>query len=121
MSVYKQVAGFGRGIRLSCCCGSPQHEIRFWYAPDDLPEFDSAIAQHIDAPELYISVYLIPPKSFWRRLWDGLRYIFTRRPLGSEFADVELEPDDVPPLQTFLFQYSVAVKHFREWAKLRDN
>lgn len=51
---------------IECCCGCDAHTIRFTWDPD--PEF----------PEIYMSIFLYPFYSFWKRLWLAIKYIFGR-------------------------------------------
>ena len=50
-------------IDVHCSCHSPEHTLQFMYDPD--------------YNDLYIWVYLIS-RSFFRRLWIGLKYIVGR-------------------------------------------
>ena len=69
---------------LLCECSSPEHQILFtWWDDDD---------------RVYMTVHL-PKQSLWRRIKDGIRYIFGHRSKYGDFDEVVLNPDDWAKMQ----------------------
>lgn len=50
-----------------CECGSDEHTLRFTYDEDETEN---------DLKEIYTSVYLNQHRSFFKRLWVAIRYVF---------------------------------------------
>ena len=73
---------------LLCQCGDPSHQLIMFY--DDDPEH----------PAVYVSVHLVPEHNFFKRLWNGLKYIFSnKRSIYGDFDEITLRPDDANKLQ----------------------
>jgi outer membrane protein OmpA-like peptidoglycan-associated protein len=73
---------------LVCQCGDPSHQLVLGY--DNDPDF----------PCVYVSVHLVPETSFFKRLWIGLKYIFSRqRSIYGDFDEIILKPEDAEKLQ----------------------
>ena len=49
---------------LLCQCSDPEHQLIMFYDDD------------IEAPAVYVSIHLSPERNFFKRLWNGLKYIF---------------------------------------------
>lgn len=73
---------------LLCQCGDPAHQLIFHY--DDTPH----------APAVYVSVHLTQESNFFKRLWRGLKYIFSnKRSIYGDFDEIVLRPEDADKLQ----------------------
>lgn len=73
---------------LLCQCGDPSHQLIFFYDDDDF------------APAVYVSVHLSPEPNFFKRLWRGLKYIFSRkRSIYGDFDEIVLRPEDYKKVQ----------------------
>jgi hypothetical protein len=66
-----------------CQCGDPAHQLILFY--DDEPQ----------SPAVYVSVHLSPERNFFKRLWRGLKYIFSKkRSIYGDFDEIILRPED---------------------------
>lgn len=73
---------------LVCQCGDVSHQLIINY--DDTPE----------APAVYVSVHLSPETNFFKRLWRGLKYIFSnKRSKYGDFDEILLRPEDAYKLE----------------------
>jgi hypothetical protein len=73
---------------LICQCGDPAHQLVVFY--DDDPQY----------PCVYVSVHLSPERNFLKRLWRGLKYIFSnKRSIYGDFDEIVLKPQDAGKLQ----------------------
>lgn len=71
---------------LLCQCGDPSHQLIIFY--DD------------ENHAVYVSVNLVPERNFFRRLWNGIRYVFSnKRSIYGDFDEVILKPEDADKLQ----------------------
>ena len=72
---------------LLCQCGDPAHQLIIFY--DDA-----------ENPAVYVSVHLVREKNFFKRLWRGLKYIFSnKRSIYGDFDEIILRPEDADKLQ----------------------
>ena len=77
---------------LLCQCGDPNHQLIMFY--DDDAENNG------ENPAVYVSVHLVPEKNFLKRLWRGLKYIFSnKRSIYGDFDEIILRPEDADKLQ----------------------
>jgi hypothetical protein len=58
-----------------------------------------------DPLELYVSFHLNQDLGFFRRLWNGIKYIFGKRSKYGDFSQVSFKPQDVDRLLGALVQY----------------
>jgi hypothetical protein len=73
---------------LLCQCGDPAHQLIMFYDDD------------VEAPAVYVSVHLSPEPNFFKRLWRGIKYIFSnKRSIYGDFDEIILRPSDVKKLQ----------------------
>jgi hypothetical protein len=73
---------------LLCQCGDPSHQLIIFY--DDEQE----------VPTVYVTVHLSPNRNFFKRLWRGIKYIFSnKRSIYGDFDEIILRPSDVEKLQ----------------------
>ena len=73
---------------LVCQCGDPAHQLIIFY--DDDPTY----------PSVYVSVHLTPERNFFKRLWRGIKYIFSnKRSIYGDFDEIVLKPEDASKLQ----------------------
>ena len=76
---------------LICQCGDPSHQLIFRY--DDTPQQEC----------VYVSVHLSPERNFFKRLWNGIKYIFSnRRCIYGDFDEIILRPEDSYKIQNVL-------------------
>ena len=72
-------------ILLLCECSSCEHQLVVsWDDKDD---------------EVYVHVHLADYKSFWKRLWYGLKYAFGYKSRYGAFDEIILRKDDADTLQ----------------------
>lgn len=74
---------------VQCVCHSPEHTLQFKYYPDN------------DDPFLGVYVLLLPAP-WYRRLWQGLKYIFGYTSVYGYFDEFLLRTKDVGDLIDFL-------------------
>ena len=67
-----------------CQCGSVEHQLIFSYFPDE--------------KIVYMSVHLIP-HGFWKRLKEGIKYIFGHRSIYGYFDEFIFNEEDADRLQ----------------------
>lgn len=73
---------------LLCQCGDPNHQLIIFYDND------------IENPAVYVSVHLVPETNFFKRIWRGLKYIFSnKRSIYGDFDEIILRPEDADKLQ----------------------
>ena len=72
-------------ILLLCDCSSAEHQLIVRWNNDD--------------NEVYASVHLVTWRSFWKRLWYGLKYAFGYKCRYGSFDEVILRKEDVSNLQ----------------------
>ena len=73
---------------LLCQCGDPSHQLIIFYDNDT------------ENPNVYVSIHLVPETNFFKRLWRGLKYIFSnKRSIYGDFDEIILRPDDADKLQ----------------------
>ena len=72
---------------LICQCCSMEHQFSFvWWKDEDLDG------------EVYMEVHLTP-FSFWKRLKNGIKYIFGYRSMYGDFDDIILRKEDVHKIE----------------------
>lgn len=89
---------------ISCSCMLPSHQLRFYYF----------VSHHKDIEqleELNIAVYLNTNKSFFARLWHGIKYIFGFGKPSPAFDDVLIWPEKAKELREFIDEYLLVVEH----------
>lgn len=67
---------------LECHCHSPEHTLTFHVWDDEKP------------PMLFVHVFL-RPEPFYKRIWNGLKYIFGYQCQYGHFDEFILNPKDV--------------------------
>lgn len=73
---------------LLCQCGDPSHQLIIFYDNDT------------ENPNVYVSIHLVPETNFFKRLWRGLKYIFSnKRSIYGDFDEIILRPEDADKLQ----------------------
>lgn len=72
-------------ILLLCDCSSAEHQLVVRWDNDD--------------NEVYASVHLVTWRSFWKRLWHGLKYAFGYKCRYGSFDEVILRKEDADNLQ----------------------
>lgn len=71
-----------------CECHSYTHQTVFWYDTDD--------------KQLYLTVHLINHKSFWKRLWAGIKYICGYTSAYGEWDEFIFKQSDEHELYSYL-------------------
>lgn len=97
----KQIIEDNSGIHheyYECKCCSGEHVVRMTYFTED----EDAMGMIEDG--VYLSVYL-PDQSFWRRLIDGVKYIFGHKSVYGHFDEVELTLRDSKRFRDLLNRY----------------
>ena len=79
-----------------CACKDLSHTLRFAYFEDD--EF----------PELYTEVFL-EEKSWYKRLWFGIKYIFGYKTKYGHFGNWMLDEKDIDRLENMLQLYKAKI------------
>lgn len=71
---------------LECSCGSLEHLVRFSYFEDE-KDF------------VYLEIHLAPDRSFFRRLFNAIKYIFGHRSKYGDFDEILLDKNTVLKLK----------------------
>lgn len=66
-----------------CKCGNPEHQVILTYYPDD-----------VDNRDIYMTIYLRPRYSFFKRTWVAIKYIFGYRSKYGDFDDIIIKQSD---------------------------
>ena len=69
-----------------CQCNNIEHQLIFSYFSDD------------ENREVYVSVHL-SPDSFWKRIWNSIKYIFGYRCMFGHFDEFIFKKQDADKLQ----------------------
>lgn len=77
----------------SCSCSSDEHTLRFII--DEDPMF----------PELYTSVYLHQYRSWYKRLWIAIKYVFGYPCKYGHWDCFTLDSKDLPRMKALLSRY----------------
>lgn len=81
---------------LICQCGDPSHQLIFSY--DEGGDENEKNVKELEM--VYVSIHLVPESNFFKRLWNGIKYIFSRqRSIYGDFDEVILRPEDADKLQ----------------------
>jgi len=80
---------------IECDCGDSEHQMLFQYFIDD---------EKWDKP-IFLSVHLRTWRNFFRRFWDGIRYIFGYKSRYGAFDEVMLYKDEISNLIEYLQEY----------------
>ena len=81
---------------LICQCGDPSHQMIISY--DEGGDENEKIVKELEM--VYVSIHLTPEPNFFKRLWYGIKYIFSRqRSVYGDFDEVILRPEDADKLQ----------------------
>ena len=72
-----------------CKCGNVEHQLIFSYFPDDKDK------------NVYVSVHLIPD-SFWKRIWNSIKYIFGYKCRFGHFDEFIFRKQDKDKLQKII-------------------
>jgi hypothetical protein len=67
-----------------CKCGNTEHQIIFTYFKDE--------------PDVYMSIHLIPESNIFKRIWNGIKYIFGYKCKYGHFDEVIISTKDIPKL-----------------------
>ncbi len=70
-----------------CQCHMPEHIMLIGYWPDEK-----------ECKEVYLTIHLCP-LPFWKRLKNGIKYIFGHRSKYGDFDEFILKPEDAGKLQ----------------------
>lgn len=81
-----------------CDCNSPEHSFRFIVNP--ATNWDKK-------PKLHLEVYLNQYRSFFKRMFVGIKYIFGYRSKYGHWDVTTLSEDDVQRLFVFIHQHRV--------------
>jgi len=73
---------------LICKCHSLEHQIIFWYDEED--------------DELFCEPHLITHKSFFKRLWCGLKYAFGYKSKYGHWDSTIFKEEDLSKLRSYL-------------------
>lgn len=71
-----------------CECHSNEHQVIFWHDEDD--------------DQLTIEPHLITYRSFFKRLWFGIKYIVGFRNKWSAWDSMMFKPEDLKKLRAYL-------------------
>jgi len=80
-----------------CDCESPEHSFRFFVSSIDSDT----------KPKLHLEVYLNQYRSFFKRMFVGIKYIFGYRSQYGHWDITTLSEDDVQRLFVFIHQHRV--------------
>lgn len=81
---------------LICQCGDPSHQMIISY--DEGIDENEVIAKELEM--VYVSIHLVPEPNFFKRLWNGIKYVFSRqRSIYGDFDEIILRPEDADKLQ----------------------
>ena len=83
---------------IDCSCSSPEHTLRFTWV------------NHKNYPEISVEVYLTHYRSFLKRLWYGIKYIFGCKPKEGSFSDTLLFKEQVIELRNLCDKFLHDVK-----------
>ena len=75
----------------TCKCGNVEHQLIFSYFED----FDNY-------KEVYVSVHLCPETNIWKRLINGIKYIFGYRSKYGHFDEFIFNEKDVHKLEEII-------------------
>ena len=71
-----------------CQCGDPSHQLIIYYDDD------------VNMPTVYVAVHLSPETNFFKRLWRGIKYVFSnKRSKYGDFDEIILKPEDAYKLE----------------------
>ncbi len=73
-----------------CKCDNVEHQLIFAYF-DDEPNGD-----------VYCSVHLYPETNIWKRIKNGIKYIFGHKSKYGDFDEFILKKEDAPKLEEIL-------------------
>ncbi len=82
---------------LQCECYSDEHTIKFDLSDD--PDF----------PELYASVFLIPIRNIFKRVWRAIKYVFGYRCMYGYWDCFLMRPQDIGRMKALLDKFQEAV------------
>lgn len=94
-----------------CICGHFEHKFEVIFDPDENPDYDC----------LYVTVHLNDGLPWYKRIYNGIRYIFGKRSKYGDFAEFILEHDDAKRLSEVCNKflkitksnvYPIRTKHF---------
>jgi hypothetical protein len=83
---------------IDCSCSSPEHTLRFTWIP------------HKDYSEIIAEVYLTHYRSFLKRLWYGIKYVFGCKPREGCFSDTMLLKEQVVDLRDMCEEFLKDIK-----------
>lgn len=73
---------------LLCQCGDPSHQLIVYYDDND------------EAPCVYVSVHLTPERNFFKRLWRGIKYVFSNeRSIYGDFDEIIIRTEDLSKVE----------------------
>ncbi len=82
-----------------CCCSSNEHLMSFEYWRDD--KIYSFETQPIDEVMIYVQLNQYEP--FYKRIWNGLKYIFGIEDHGCHWAGITIDSkEEINRLQKLL-------------------
>jgi len=73
-----------------CICGADEHTLKF------------VLSMEEDYPEIYTTIFLNQYRSFWKRLWVGIKYIFGYKCKYGHWDVWVLNPGDAERLKGIL-------------------
>jgi hypothetical protein len=90
-----------------CRCFSDEHTLKFMI---DDGKANNGFAEY--EPEVFCGVFL-EDRSFFKRLWDGIKYIFGYKCRYGHFGNWILRTEDVERLEKLFATYKEALKEYR--------
>jgi len=82
-------------IYFECQCYSPEHMLKFTFIPDERCPEDA----------LYTSVYLRQHRSWYKRLWIAVKYIFGYKTSYGDFDCFSMKPEDADKFYNLAKKY----------------
>jgi len=88
-------------LTIECVCESPEHQISFSY----IPTYKCANGIYQSPEEMYLSIYLSPVHKFWRRVLNGIKYMFGYRCKWGDFDNVCLDLTRVKEIREIMDRF----------------
>lgn len=89
---------------VECACHANEHLFRFSYIEGN----------EKDAPELYLHAQMYQHRSFFRRLWEGIKYVFRCRPHYGHWDETMIWSYDAKKLREYL---DIFIEEEEAWYK----
>jgi hypothetical protein len=81
-----------------CKCANVEHQIIFSYFEDE--------------PDIYMSIHLVPESNIFKRIWNGIKYIFGYKCRYGHFDELIISTKDIPKLEKILDHLYVSDRNY---------